>query len=82
MLLSEFSQAEICNNCEEKNLLSDTLNSEDIVDYQEDCGFKGSFFKIAPIVIYYYTKKKFLNMQLERLRTQGYIENNNKQYDE
>ena len=41
-------------------------------------GFKGHFFKITPTVIYDYTKKKFLNMQLEILRPQRIIENNDR----
>ena len=37
---------------------------------------------MAPTIIDDYTKKKFLNMQLENLRPQRNIENNDKQYDE
>ena len=46
------------------NLLGDILNAGDNVDDQEDYGFRGSFFKIAPTLIDDYTKKKCLNMQL------------------
>ena len=65
MLLSEFSQAEnkipcprtiICNNCEKMNLLGDILNAVDNVNDQEDYGFRGSYFKIAPTFICNYTK--------------------------
>ena len=58
------------------------LNAGDNVDYQEYYGFRGSCFKIAPTVIDNYTKNKFLNMQLEHLRPQRNIDNNDKQYDE
>ena len=44
------------------NILGDILNAGDNVDDQEDHGFRGSFFKIAPTVIDDYTKKKCLNM--------------------
>ena len=76
-LLSEFSQAEkiipcprtiICNNRVQINLLSGIFNAGDNVDDQEDFGFGGSFFNITPTVIDDYTRKKFLNMQLEILR--------------
>ena len=40
----------------------------DNVDDKEYYGFIGSFFKISPTVIDDYTKKKYLNMQLENLR--------------
>ena len=63
-------------------MLGDILNSGDNVDDQEDYGFTGSFFKIAPTVLYDYTKNKLMNMQLENLRPQRNIENNDKQYDE
>ena len=65
MLLSEFLQANkvipcprtiICNDCEQMNLLGDTLNSGDNVEDQEDYGFTGSFFKIFSTFIYDYTK--------------------------
>ena len=49
---------------------------------KEYYGFIGSFFKISPTVIDDYTKKKYLNMQLENLRLQRNIENNEKKYDE
>ena len=58
------------------------MNAGDNVDDQEDDGFRGSFFKIAPTAIYDYKKKKCLNMQLENLRPQRNIENNDKQSDE
>ena len=64
------------------NLLGDILNSGGNVDYQEDYGFRGSFFKTAPTVIDDFTKKKFLNMQVENLRPQRNIENNDKKSDE
>ena len=60
------------------NLLGYILNAGDNVDDKEDHGFRGSFFKIYPTVIDDYTKKKFLNMQLENLRPQRNIENNDK----
>ena len=56
MLLSEFSKVEkiipcsrtiICINCEQMDLLGDVLNAGDNVEYQEDYGFTGSFFKIC-----------------------------------
>ena len=58
------------------NLLGGIFNDSENVDDQEDYGFRGLFFKIAPTVVDYYTKKKFLNMQLEHLRPQINIENN------
>ena len=64
------------------NLLGDIFNSIDNVDDQEDYGFTESLFKIAPTVIDYCTKKKFLNMQPGHLRPQKNIENNDKQYYE
>ena len=63
-------------------MLGDILNAGDNVEDQEDYGFTGSFFKIPPTVIYDYTKKKCLNMQLENLRTHRNIENNGKKSDE
>ena len=63
------------------NLLGDILNAGDDVDDKEDYGFRGSFFKISPTVIDDYTKKIFLDMQLENLRPQRNIENHDKQYD-
>ena len=74
MLISEFSQYEkvilctrtiIYNKFEQMNLLGDILNAGDNVDDQEDYGFTGSFYKLAPTVIDDYTKKKLLNFQLE-----------------
>ena len=91
ILLSEFSKAEIIipcprtiifNNCEQNNLSGDIFNANDNVYDKEYYGFTGSFFKIAPTIIDDYTKKKFMNMQLENLRPQRYIDNNNRQYDE
>ena len=73
MLLSEFSQARkiipcprtiIFNGGEQNNWLGDVLNSGDIVDYQEDYGFRGPYFKIPPTPIDDYTRNKCLNMQL------------------
>ena len=72
----------ICNSCEQNNLLGDILNAGDDVDYQADYGFKGSYFKISPTVIGDYTKKTFLNMQIENLRPGKNAENNDKKYDE
>ena len=46
-------------------MIGDIFNSGGNVDNQEDIGFTGSYFNIAPTVIDYYTKNKFLNMQLE-----------------
>ena len=45
-------------------------------------GFEDNFSKTVPTVIDDYTKKKFLNMQLENLRPQINIENNDKKSDE
>ena len=44
------------------------MNADDNVDNKEDYGSIGSYFKISPTVIDDYTKKKYLNMQLENLR--------------
>ena len=41
------------------NLLGDILNAVDNFEYQEDYGFIGSIFKIAPTVIDDYIKKEF-----------------------
>ena len=91
MLLSEFSQSEkiipcpraiICNNCEQNIMLGAVLNSDDNVDYQEDYGFRVSFFKLSRAVIDGYTKKKSLKMQLEKFRPQRNIEKNDKESDE
>ena len=91
MLISEFSQTEsiiprprkiICNNCEQMNLLGDILNADYNVYDQGDYRFRGSFFKTAPTIINDYTENKFLNMQLENLRPQINIENNDKKSDE
>ena len=85
MLLSEFSHSErisactrtiVCNKCEQNNMIGETLNAGDNVDFQEDFGFTWSVFKIAPTVIYEYTKNKFLNTQRENLILQINIENN------
>ena len=78
MLLSEFLQAEKKtmsqdNKFEQNNLFCDILNAGDNVDNQEDYGFGGSFFKIAPTVIDDYTIKKLMNMQLEYLILQRII---------
>ena len=59
-------------------MIGEILNAVDNVDDQEDFGFTGSYFKISPTVIDDYTKKKFLNMQLENLRHMKNIENNDK----
>ena len=61
------------------NILGDILNSGDNGNDQEDYLFTGSFLKIPSTIIYDYTKKNFLNMQLEILRPQRNIENNDKQ---
>ena len=91
MLLSEFSQSgkisarhktKNCNNFEQNIMLGELLNDGDNVDDKEDFGFTGSYFKIAPAVIDDYTKKKILNMQLERFRPMINIDNNDKQTDE
>ena len=63
-------------------MIGEILNAGDNVDYQEDFGFIGSYFKILPTVIDDYTKNKFLNMQLENLRPMINIENNDKETDE
>ena len=57
------------------NLLGDILNAVDNFEYQEDYGFIGSIFKIAPTVIDDYIKKNLVNIQLEYLRSQRNIEN-------
>ena len=64
------------------NLVGDILNAGDNVDDQEDYGLRSSFFKINPTLIDDYTRKKFLNMQLEHLRPQINIDNLEKHYDE
>ena len=58
------------------------LNDGDNVDDQGDYGFTGSSFKNFLAIIYEYSKNKFLNMQLETLRPQRNIENNDKKYGE
>ena len=58
------------------------MNIGDNVDDQEDYGFTELFFKIASTVIDDYTKHKCSNTQLEHLRPQINIENNDKQSDE
>ena len=63
-------------------MIGEILNAGDNVDNQEDFGFTGSYFKIAPTVIDDNTKKKFLNIQLENLRPMRNIENNDKKTDE
>ena len=60
------------------NLLGDISNAGDNVNYQEDYGFTGSLFKIAPTVIDDCTKKKWMNMQLANFRSQRNIQNNDK----
>ena len=64
------------------NMLSNILNSGDIVEDQEDYGFTGSFFNIFLTVIDDYTKNKLMNMQLGDLRSQRNIDNLDKQSDE
>ena len=64
------------------NLFGGILNSSDNFDDQKDYWFIGLFFKIDPIVIDDYTKKKFVNMQLEHLRPQRNIDNIVKKSDE
>ena len=81
-ILSVCPTTKICNKCEQNNMIDKILNAGDNVDDQEDFGFTGSYFKIAPTVIDDYTKNKFLNMQLENLRPMRNIENNDKQTDE
>ena len=63
-------------------MLGDVLNAGDNVDDQEDYGFTGSIFNIAPTVIDHYTKNKLMNMHLEIWRPQRNIVNIDKQYDE
>ena len=58
------------------------MNAGDNVDDPEDYEFTGSFLKITPTVIDDYNKKKLMNMQLENLRHQINIENNDKTSDE
>ena len=91
MMLSDYSQAEIIilcpltiiyNHWGKNNLLGDILNAVDNVDDQEDYGFRGSYVKTDPTVIDDYTKKKFLNMEVEILRPKINIENNDKDSDE
>ena len=62
--------------------MDEILNAGDNVDYQEDFGFTGSYYKISHTVIDDYTRKKFLNMQLENLRPIRNIQKNYKQTDE
>ena len=62
-------------------MLGDIFDAVDNVDDQEDYGFRGSFFNIAPTVIDDYTKNQFLNIQLENLRPKRNIENNDQKYD-
>ena len=45
-------------------------------------GLEGTYSKISLTVIDDYTKKKYLNMQLEHFRPQKNIDNNDKQKDE
>ena len=87
MLVSEFSHAEriiaclrtiICNEFEQDIMIGEILNAGDNVDDQEDYGFTGSYFKIAPTNIDDYKKNKFLNMQQSNLIPQINIENNDK----
>ena len=61
-------------------MLGDIFNVGNNVDDKEDYGFRGSFFKISPTVIYDYTKKKLMKMQLKILRPQRNIENIYKQF--
>ena len=64
-------------------MMGNIFNVGDKVYYQDDYGFRGSFFNPPlPTVIDYYTKNKFLNKKLEILRPQRNIENNDKQSDE
>ena len=63
-------------------MLGDILNAGDNVDDQNYYEFTGSFFNPSPTVIYEYTKSKQMNMQLENLRPQINIDNNDKQSDE
>ena len=69
MLLSEFSHTEIistctrsiiCNKCEQNNMRGEILNAGDNVDDQENVGFTGSYFKIAPTNIDDYTKNIYI----------------------
>ena len=46
-----FPRTTIHNNCEQNNMLGDILNAGDNFDDQEDYGFRGALFKIAPTVI-------------------------------
>ena len=57
------------------------MNAGDNINDQQDFGFTGSFFKIAPTAIDNYTKKKFLNVQLENLRPKRNIDNKDKKSD-
>ena len=88
MLLSEFSQAggiiacprtKICNNCEQSNLLGVILNAGDNIDYQEDYGFRGSYFNPPPCSYRRLYKNKYLNMLTKNLIPQRNTENNDKQ---
>ena len=87
MLLSKFSHAEIisafprtiiCNKCEQNSMRGEILNAGENVNDQEDSGFTGSYFKIAPTNIDDYTKNKYLYMQQDHLRPQRNIEKNDK----
>ena len=72
----------IYNNCEQINMLGDILNAGDNVEDQEGYWFTGSFFKIPPTIIYDYTKKKWMNMQIENLRPQMNVQNIDEKPDE
>ena len=72
----------IYNNCEQINMLGDILNAGDNVEDQEGYWFTGSFFKISPTIIYDYTKKKGVNMQIENLRPQMNVQNIDEKPDE
>ena len=61
------------------NLLGDIFNAGDNVKYQEDYRFTGSYFNISPTVIDDYTKKKLMNMQLEKMISQRNIQDIDKQ---
>ena len=45
------------------NVSGDILNAGGNVEYHEDYGFTGSFFKVSPIVINDSTKKKLMKMK-------------------
>ena len=74
MLLYKFAHAEriisctrkiIFNKCEQNNMIGKILNTGNNVDDQEDFGFTGSYFKIAPTVIDDYENSQYATRRFE-----------------